>query len=476
LKPALRHLLLLSIALTFLAGCANTHRLAGPDSSALNAENINLVFVVSPDLENNGSGDVDPTTANLTSQGLQRSLRMASFLRKNVLGDHDATGIYALEPMTHLQTADLFPDMGALEAIQQFAMLNADTLQFNPVGSSVYTAHGVHINVGYVIGQTISGVAPPMFNCQGCQGIDYSNQEGDNDLLLLGLIKANAAGYYVFSAPWDTTLAMMTVLNQAKGYNLALPSSYQGPNNIYAITVTPSGNASLVTYDSKITPSQAYPALTPQPSVTTACQATPFSYSAAPAVPPVTNRNEILYLIRHAEAHPVSSWENGNYVAQGQWRALALSFALEGKISPDQVYSIDPAQSTPSGYFDWSYVRPSLTVEPYAIANNLPYHLVANFELINESVVNQNTVNFFFNDPQFSNHKILLAWEHEHFPPLVSFLLKSYGSSQKAPAWAAGDYDSIWTVRIDSSGNLTVDNSLCEGIDSARLPVAAPEF
>jgi hypothetical protein len=188
------------------------------------------------------------------------------------------------------------------------------------------------------------------------------------------------------------------------------------------------------------------------------------------------NRNEILYLIRHAEAHPVSSWENGNYVAQGQWRALALSFALEGKISPDQVYSIDPAQSTPSGYFDWSYVRPSLTVEPYAIANNLPYHLVANFELINESFVNQNTVNFFFNDPQFSNHKILLAWEHEHFPPLVSFLLKSYGSSQKAPAWAAGDYDSIWTVRIDSSGNLTVNNSLCEGIDSARLPVAAPEF
>jgi hypothetical protein len=368
--------------------------------------------------------------------------------------------------------------MAALQTIQQFAMLNRDTLQFNPVGSELYTTNSFHINASYAFGQTISGatVAAPLINCEGCQGIDYSNQGGDNDSLLSSLIKENVPGYYVFSAPWDTTLAMMTVLNQAKGYNLTLPSSYQGPNSIYTIVVTPSGTASLLAYDSKVTPPQTYPVLTPEPSVTSPCQAMPFSYSATPATPPVTNTNEILYMIRHAEAHPVSSWENGNYVAQGQWRALALPKSLKGKISPDQVYSIDPAQATPVGHFAWSYVRPSLTIEPYAIANNLPYHLVAKFELIDESVVNQNTINFFFNDPQFSNQKILLAWEHEHFPPLVSALLKSYGSSQTAPAWAAGDYDSIWTVRIDSSGNLSVDNNLCEGIDSARLPATAPQF
>jgi hypothetical protein len=310
----------------------------------------------------------------------------------------------------------------------------------------------------------------------GCQGIDYADQGKDNDSLLSNLMKAGVPGYYVFSAPWDTTLNMMTVLNKANGYNLSLPSSYSGPNIVYAITVVPSGAASLATYNSDVRPSSVYPVLNPEPSVSTPCQATLFNYSAPSANPPLKNTNETLYLIRHAEAHPVSSWENGNYVAQGQWRSLALPNALQGKIAPDQVYSIDPAQVDPSGYFAWSYVRPSLTIQPYAIANNLPYNLVANFELDDATTVTQNTIDFFFNDARFSNHKILLAWEHEHFPPFVSALLKSYGSSQTAPAWASGDYDSIWTVTIDAKGNLTANNALCEGINPALLPATAPTF
>jgi hypothetical protein len=31
-------------------------------------------------------------------------------------------------------------------------------------------------------------------------------------------------------------------------------------------------------------------------------------------------------------------------------------------------------------------------------------------------------------------------------------------------------------VTLDAQGNLTVDNALCEGIDSAKLPVTAPQF
>ena len=55
-------------------------------------------------------------------------------------------------------------------------------------------------------------------------------------------------------------------------------------------------------------------------------------------------------MIRHAEAHPVSGWDDGNFVGAGQWRALALPNALRGKISPTQVYSIDPAQVYPGAY------------------------------------------------------------------------------------------------------------------------------
>ena len=88
----------------------------------------------------------------------------------------------------------------------------------------------------------------------------------------------------------------------------------------------------------------------------------------------------------------------------------------------------------------------------------------------------QNTIDFFLNNPQFSHHKILLAWEHEHFPPLVTALLKSYGSANTASAWGSDDYDSIWTVTIDANGNLAVNNSPCEGIDSSNLPATAPQF
>jgi len=69
-----------------------------------------------------------------------------------------------------------------------------------------------------------------------------------------------------------------------------------------------------------------------------------------------------------------------------------------------------------------------------------------------------------------------MAWEHAHFPPTVNALLASYGSSQTVPDWSDDDYDTIWTVTLDSVGNLTVNNALCEGINSAALPATAPPF
>jgi len=98
------------LLILFLSGC-------GDDSSngndPLSADNINLIFVVSSDLVNNGPGDISPDTANLTNQGLQRALSMATYLKDDVLGKENVTSIYALTPMTHLQTAKNYPDMTA---------------------------------------------------------------------------------------------------------------------------------------------------------------------------------------------------------------------------------------------------------------------------------------------------------------------------------------------------------------------------
>jgi hypothetical protein len=138
------------LALTLLAGCGG---LAAPDPPAppapapLSAANVNLIFVVSEDLAYHALGDINPKTANLTNQGLQRSLRMASFLQQDVLGGKNVSAIYAVVPTTHPQTANQYPDMAGLETIEQFAMLNQITLSYEsntPVPASSYP-----VNVSY---------------------------------------------------------------------------------------------------------------------------------------------------------------------------------------------------------------------------------------------------------------------------------------------------------------------------------------
>ena len=500
------------VLLTVLIGCGSSGASAGnvgtgtgggtsgtgpgtgtgtPSSAApLSASNINLIFVVSEDLAYQASGDVNPATANLTSQGLQRSLLMAKFLEEQILGSNNVTGVYALEPMTHLQTASKYPDLVALWTIQQFALLNQITLA-TAAGSyaSPYTANSYPLSASYAAGSVPSDATTPSTFCSSCQGLDFNDERGDNEALVSSIIKANAAGFFVFSAPWETISNLLANINNLQRYSLNLPTSYQGPNYIYAIAITPSGNAGLVTYNSNVQPPSTYPVLpAPVPTSNACTQQAAFSItvdgaSGGAAVPAGTNTNETLYMIRHAEAHPQGSWDDGNYVGAGQWRALDLPTVLQGKINPMQVYSIDPAQfisgtQNAAGNANWSYVRPSLTVEPYAIANNLPYNLAADFEIFASSGP-ASASNFFFNGGKFSNQKVLLAWEHNNIPDTVNALLASYfpsGGAPTVPDWPSGDYDTIWTVILDERGNLTVNNASCEGIESSALPTTAPQF
>lgn len=498
--------LFLALALTLLAGCGG-----GSGSNAttpLSADNINLIFVLSPDLTYSAPGDVNSNTANLSNQGLQRSLQMATFLKTQVLGSQNVTGIYAVEPMTHLQTANNYPDIASMGAIQQFAMLNQIALPQGAAPAAMMNANSFPLNLTYAAGQVLpAGVITPysLTLCPLCQGLDFSNSGGSNDALVSRILKSKATGFHVFSAPWETVRSMLTNINKTYGSSLVIPLSYAGPNQVYAVSIAPSGSASLTTYDSRLTPTATAPVL-PAPLPQTACNSQPpFSFTVTagqpfsltmsgvtttgtkPAVLPAgISTNETIYMIRHAEAHPSPTYEDGNYVATGQWRALGLADALRDKISPDMVYSIDPAQVVPANGtgnspYNYSYVRTVMTAEPYAIANNLPYYLAASFNLMD--IVNSvpNTNNYFFIGGTYSNKKILLAWEHDHFPYTLNDLLKRYFPNGGEPSvsntfWPSADYDTIWTVTLDATGNLSVDNALCEGIDSTKLPATAPQF
>jgi hypothetical protein len=492
--------LLLAIPLSLLCGCGASSNPIAPvaaNPAPLAGANINLIFVVSPDLKYQASGDVDPKTANLTAQGLQRTLLLAPFLQQKVLGGDLVTAIYALEPMTHLQTASNYPDIAALETVQQFSMIN----QFSMLNSSLQNpeldptvGNNFPINVSYGPASVPNGVVTPSLSCTACQGIEFNGLGIDNQNLLNGIVSANLPGFYVFSAPWETTKGLLANLNTSKNYNLSVPSSYQYPNNIYAIAIAPSGSATLKTYNSNLKPPTTYPVLDPGPVTPSSCEYSNFTASATKPLSTI-NTNETLYFIRHANAHPSNVFSDGNYVAQGQWRALdlgnAISAALKGRPQPSHVYSLDPAQVTPNagltaaGPTSFSHSTLALTAEPYAIAANLPYSLVSNF-LLTDTSGPQEASNYFFQGGQFSNQTILVAWEHTNIPEILYALLGSYGSSTiigsppvtqaKPLTWNAFDYDSIWTVTIDANGNLTADNSLCEGINSDNLPASAPTF
>jgi len=481
-------ILFLSIASLALAtGCNSTA--PAPKPSPLPASNVNLVFVVSEDLTNNAVGDVNPVTASLTDQGLRRALAMATFLRQSVMGGNNVNGIYALEPTTHLQTASSYPDMNALMAVQQFAMLNQITLSSDLSGGSPYTGQNVPIYTSYASGAVPSGVAVPSQFFPSCQGLDFNDTNGNNETLINGIIAANTPGFYVFSAPWATISSTLAKLNTLHNYNLASPINYVSPNYIYAISITPAGIPHLITYDSGVSPPAVYPTLDPSGFERTACTTpTPATLTITGGVngaviPDGINKNETVYFVRHAEAHPHNYWSDNNYVGAGQWRALALPDVLLNKISPDQVWSMDPAQSSAgtvstTGGSQWSSVAPALTVQPFAINNNLPYNLVSAID-VSASNAAQLISNFFFTGDNFSNHKLLVGWTYTQNPQIVTALIKSYfpnGGAPTAPTWSPMDYDSLWVITIDARGNLTADFSQCEGIKSSTLPEIPPMF
>src|SRR5665648_338552 len=139
MKKVLSTIFIALLSITLFVGCG--------DSSS--DKSVNLIFVVSPDLAYNTPGDIQPDTANLTSQGLNRSLQMATYLKEKVLGSKNATSIYALSPMTHLQTPNNYPDMTSIGYIQQFALLNQTTLGIG--APSAYTANTFPIKTSYTI-------------------------------------------------------------------------------------------------------------------------------------------------------------------------------------------------------------------------------------------------------------------------------------------------------------------------------------
>ena len=214
-RPAALPLAVALAALLHLAACASDSPPAGV-AGALSPDDLNLIFVVTPDLAYQTPGDVSPVTGNLTNQGLQRSLALATYLKHQVLGDRNVTRIYGLQPMTHLQTSDRYPDMAALAYIQQFAMLNQISLTAQGgYNSPLYTANSSPLNAS-PIDPDGEGYA------LAYQGLEFDDVSGHNLLLAETIVSGGAPGFYVLAAPWETVNALLASLDARGQLGLAI--------------------------------------------------------------------------------------------------------------------------------------------------------------------------------------------------------------------------------------------------------------
>lgn len=393
---------------------------------ALNANDWNVVLV--PSFEVPPPGEA---SNNLSITGLNHSLRFGQMLK----GLTSGKGAQLRQIIALTATADP-DDMAPLQSIQPFALLADQGVSVQSVATGNPSAY----NSPASFAANITGNLP--------------------------------RGTYVVAAP----PAVIAELAQALG-----SAGFQMPAGTdYAVLSGAAPPLVADIYDDGIQPDPVYPAI-PLPPPTKSCAVAPVTIKVpAPAgLKPYTSQT--VHLIRHVEAHPTDSFENGNYVCQGQWRALGANDRLLKlmKRRPDYVFT-----SNPDGLIacngTCSYIRPTLTVAPFAIQTGLPLTL-ASFqwndpEDLARALFDRDSP--YFSHPA-SGATILVGWEHGNIEKAVKILFGSVyrnpTAAARLPDWSYGDYDTVWTLSTDRDGALTFTNS-CEHIPTASLPSTCPAF
>lgn len=166
------------------------------------------------------------------------------------------------------------------------------------------------------------------------------------------------------------------------------------------------------------------------------------SQQAAPSATPVDTGVETIVCLRHGEKPPQGL---GQLTCQGLNRALALPAVLLGKFGkPDYIFAPNPALRVFDGTIEgYDYVRPLATIEPTAIRFGLPVDTDFGFLAIAR-------LERELTRPRYAGKTIFVAWEHRMLDEMVRRLMTKFGGNgAEVPPWPAGDYDSLFVLRID---------------------------
>ncbi|CAG9274097.1 conserved exported hypothetical protein [Paraburkholderia unamae] len=155
---------------------------------------------------------------------------------------------------------------------------------------------------------------------------------------------------------------------------------------------------------------------------------------------------ETLVFVRHGEK-PAEGL--GQLNCKGLNRALALPAVIAAKYGkPDAIYAPDPGEQKNDNGRPYYYVRPLATIEPTAIQFGMPIQTPYGHSQID-------SLQAAFIDPQWRGRTVLVAWEHREIESFVRRVVAAHGgNASDVPRWESADFDSIYVVRIDWSGNV----------------------
>jgi hypothetical protein len=164
---------------------------------------------------------------------------------------------------------------------------------------------------------------------------------------------------------------------------------------------------------------------------------------SAPARADVT-----LIMIRHGEKPEQGL---GQLDCQGLNRALALPDVLISKFGrPDAIFAPNPSVTAFDRGKVYNYIRPLATIEPTAIRLGLPVN--TRWSAGELAGVQQDLLG-----PDHAGQLIYVAWEHTLLVQLVRNILEQSGADPAAaPPWDSADFDSIYQLKVPTSGKASI--------------------
>src|SRR6478609_5565554 len=239
---------------------------------ALNVNGWNFVLV--PTFE--GKAD-SPKENNLSVTGLNHSLQFAQLL--NTLTAGKTEKIRQLYAFTDSGSKN---DMKPIESIEPYSVLNNWGVKSVSLSDGDVTVYN----------------SPAYF--------------------VQNILANQARGIYIMAM---SDSVMQKIVENLTGSTI----SRQDPNHYVVFSGKP-GAFTVNTYNDHIEPSSHYPDIPlPHHGI---CPQAPLTFKVKKPAGLKAYPSQSVYFVRHVEAHPTGIFENGNYVCQGQWRALGANGAL----------------------------------------------------------------------------------------------------------------------------------------------------